>query len=95
MKKFIALCTIVFILSGCVEKSVPKVSSSVVNEEAEAESDKNIANITVKHTDSSDKISDIPSESFSFINPSGKTLVKRILTPEGYKRIKAKKGSFT
>lgn len=92
MKKFIALCTIVFILSGCVEKSVPKVSSSVVNEEAE--SDKNIADITVKHTDSSDKISDIPSESFSFINPSGKTLVKRILTPDGYKRIKAKKGSF-
>lgn len=28
------------------------------------------------------------------MNPSGKTLAKRILTPKGYKRIKAKKGSF-
>lgn len=33
-------------------------------------------------------------EANSFINPKGKTLEKRIKTPKGYKRVKAKKGSL-
>lgn len=98
IKKIIALCAFTLILYGCKGTAVSNASSQAKPSLAGAEqgsiadsaSQVNTANNSsvLASTDKNEEVTQ------SFVNPSGKTLAKRILTPKGYKRIKAKKGSF-
>ena len=98
IKKIIALCAFTLLLYGCKGSSVSDASSkpdhtlslAKSSSVAKAKSEKKVADNALKKADSLAKDEETP----SFVNPSGKTLVKRILTPKGYKRTKAKKGSF-
>ena len=97
IKKFIPLCIITLILSSCSRHITSNASfrssptDKINSNKTPMVSSKNTENnqISIKN------FSETTDETPSFINPSGKTMVKRILTPEGYKRIKAKKGSFS
>ena len=98
IKKIIALCAFTLILYGCKGTAVSNASSQAEPSLAGAEQD-SIAD-SASQADTANNSSIVAStgkteeEAQSFVNSSGKTLVKRILTPKGYKRIKAKKGSF-
>ena len=98
IKKIIALCAFTLILYGCKGTAVSNASSQAEPSLAESQSD-SIAD-SASQADTANNSSIVAStgkteeEAQSFVNSSGKTLVKRILTPKGYKRIKAKKGSF-
>ena len=91
-KKFFMLYTAVLILSGCTSQMPSKVSygnnMTVLSGNAINTSS---TNISVNATESSSFISD---NSPRIIESSGSILKKRILAPNGYKRIKAEKGSF-
>ena len=100
VKKIIVLCAFTIMLFGCGGQTAPKASSHAAssvsttgldNADTTSASSKN----TSANSGSEQNISKTTDETPSFINPSGKTLIKRILAPEGYKRIKAKKGSLT
>ena len=98
IKKIIALCAFTLILYGCKGTAVSNASSQAEPSLAESQSD-SIAD-SASQADTANNSSILANtikteeEAQSFVNPSGKTLAKRILTPKGYKRIKAKKGSF-
>jgi len=100
VKKIIVLCAFTVMLFGCSGQTTPKASlqttssantTDLDNSVTTSASSKNTANNSGSEKNTSETTDETP----SFINPSGKTLIKRILTPEGYKRIKAKKGSFS
>ena len=87
IKKIIALCAFTLILYGCKGTAVSNASSQAEPSLAESQSDSiadsasqvNTANNSsvLASTDKNEE------ESQSFVNPSGKTLAKRILTPKG------------
>lgn len=96
-KKFIILA-IAIALSGCGSSTVSSSKSAITAANA---LDKTTVNNSARISGDVAKVSTVAdakpgskSETVSFINPSGKTLKNRILTPEGYKRISAEKGSF-
>lgn len=88
MKKFLILFTITCMLSSCGEK----ISSTASLESSHKLSSIEAANNISKSLSQSSL--NMAAKTFSFVNPSGRTLAKRILTPKNYKRIKAKKRSF-
>ena len=98
IKKIIALCAFTLILYGCKGTAVSNASSQAEPSLAESQSDSIADSASQADTANNSSIlantSKTEEEALSFVNPSGKTLAKRILTPKGYKRIKAKKGSF-
>lgn len=98
IKKIIALCAFTLILYGCKGTAVSNASSQAETSLAESQSDSIADSASQADTANNSSIlantSKTEEEAQSFVNSSGKTLVKRILTPKGYKRIKAKKGSF-
>ena len=98
IKKIIALCAFTLILYGCKETAVSNASSQAKPSLAEEQSDSIADSASQSNTANNSSIvastGKNEEEVQSFVNPSGKTLAKRILTPKGYKRIKAKKGSF-
>lgn len=98
IKKIIALCAFTLILYGCKGTAVSNASSQAEPSLAESQSDSIADSASQADTANNSSIlantSKTEEEALSFVNPFGKTLAKRILTPKGYKRIKAKKGSF-
>ena len=98
IKKIIALCAFTLILYGCKGTAVSNASSQAEPSLAESQADSIADSASQADTANNSSIlantSKTGEETQSFVNPSGKTLAKRILTPKGYKRIKAKKGSF-
>ena len=98
IKKIIALCAFTLILYGCKGTAVSNASSQA--EPSLAESQSGSITDSASQADTANNSSVLASTdkneevTQSYVNPSGKTLAKRILTPKGYKRIKAKKGSF-
>ena len=98
IKKIVALCAFTLILYGCKGSAVSNASSQAKPSLAEEQSDSIADSASQSNTANNSSIvastGKNEEEAQSFVNPSGKTLVKRILTPKGYKRIKAKKGSF-
>ena len=98
IKKIIALCAFTLILYGCKGTAVSNASSQAKPSLAGAEQDSIADSALLSNTANNSSIlastSKNEEEAQSFVNPSGNTLAKRILTPKGYKRIKAKKGSF-
>lgn len=88
MKKFLILFTITCMLSSCGEKISSTASLESSHKLSSIETANNINKISPQSS------SNMAAKTFSFVNPSGKTLAKRILTPKSYKRIKAKKRSF-
>ena len=98
IKKIVALCAFTLILYGCKGTAVSNASSQAKPSLAEEQSDSIADSASQSNTANNSSIvastGKNEEEVQSFVNPSGKTLAKRILTPKGYKRIKAKKGSF-
>ena len=98
IKKIIALCAFTLILYGCKGTAVSNASSQAEPSLAESKSDSIADSASQSNTANNSSVlastSKNEEETQPFVNPSGKTLAKRILTPKGYKRIKAKKGSF-
>ena len=98
IKKIIALCAFTLILYGCKGTAVSNASSQAEPSLAESQSDSIADSASQADTANNSSIlanaSKTEEEAQSFVHPSGNTLAKRILTPKGYKRIKAKKGSF-
>lgn len=98
IKKIITLCIVILTLSSCNGHLTSNVSSEDSTADKITDLSKTLtasSKTTENDYNLSKNTSEITNEAPSFINPSGKTLVKRILTPDGYKRIKAKKGSFS
>ena len=98
IKKIITLCIVSLTLSSCNGHLTSNASSedSIADKIADLSKTLTASSKTTENDyNLSKNTSEITNEAPSFINPLGKTLVKRILTPEGYKRIKAKKGSFS
>ena len=103
LKKFILLCLIITVLSGCGEKTVSGTSAYKGSSTNSSDKRTDVESITsdkapagennVDNFDSEEIVSDTVKHQ-KFINPSGKTLRKRVSVPEGYKRIKVKKESF-
>ena len=98
IKKIIALCAFTLILYGCKGTAVSNASSQAEPSLAESQSGSITDSASQSNTANNSSIlantGKNKEETQPFVNPSGKTLAKRILTPKGYKRIKAKKGSF-
>ena len=98
IKKIIALCAFTLILYGCKGSAVSNASSqakpSLAEEQSDSISDSASQADTANNSSILANTSKTEEEALSFVNPFGKTLAKRILTSKGYKRIKAKKGSF-
>ena len=97
IKKIITLCIISLTLSSCNGHLTSNASSedSTADKITDLSKTLTASSKTIENDyNLSKNTSEITNEAPSFINPSGKTLVKRVLTPEGYKRIKSKKGSF-
>ena len=96
IKRIILFAIVSLILSSCGGNAVSKASSSNSPvDEMGILSISSAVSYKAKDTlNSAENTSNIADKTTSFINPSGKTLIKRVLTPNGYKRIKAKKGSF-
>ena len=97
LKKLIILGMVSLVLSSCSTNTISKASSTYrLNSEIIGLS--TLTTGSAKNEEENISLADNNSksadEATSFINPSGKTLIKRVLTPNGYKRIKAKKGSF-
>ena len=98
IKKIITLCIVSLTLSSCNGHLTSNASSEDSTADKITDLSKTLtasSKTTENDYNLSRNTSEITNEAPSFINPLGKTLVKRILTPDGYKRIKAKKGSFS
>ena len=65
--------------------------NTVTNEEAESTIVENSNDTKTNDNDSTEESSVKLSD---FINPEGNTLFTRFITPKGYKRVEADKGSF-
>ena len=82
----------IFLFSGCMRNDNNTITSKETESEitGDSTSAKAIDNESKKESaeESAVKLSD-------FINPEGNTLFTRFITPEGYKRVEAAKGSFT
>lgn len=98
IRKIIVLSAFTLFLYGCKEASVSDASSKLNLALPKAKSSSIIYSKTVNENPDNSPVSvsiiSKDDETKTFVNPSGKTMAKRILTPKGYKRIKAKKGSF-
>ena len=90
-KLYFSLIMMIFLFSGCMRNDI----NTTTSEETESTITKDSTSVKAINNESKKESSEESAVKLSdFINPEGNTLFTRFITPKGYKRVEATKGSF-